>query len=84
MKNTNIRCDDMTHCQWCVDCSGLTGALGCVDMHYDIHGDCTGYSFVCAECAHTDRCMICEERRASYYQNMRNFYNGGGFVGVCV
>ena len=26
MKNTNLRCDDMTHCQWCFYCSGLTGA----------------------------------------------------------
>ena len=85
MKDTNKNCTDLTGCQHCVDCSDLFFALGCIDLHAHIHGDCAQYQFYCSDCVNDDRCMRCEERIAAYYSQTRRYFSGqSNWAGVLV
>ena len=85
MKDTNKNCSNLAGCQHCIDCSGLFFALGCIDLHAHIHGDCAQYQFYCSDCVNDDRCMRCEERIAAYYSQTRRYFSGqSNWVGVLV
>ena len=85
MKDTNKNCSNLAGCQHCVDCSGLFFALGCIDLHAHIHGDCAQYQFYCSDCVNDDRCMRCEERIAAYYSQTRRYFSGqSNWSGVIV
>ena len=85
MKDTNKNCSNLAGCQHCVDCSGLFFALGCIDLHAHIHGDCAQYQFYCSDCVNDDRCMRCEERIAAYYSQTRRYFSGqSNWLGVLV
>ena len=85
MKDTNKNCSNLAGCQHCIDCSGLFFALGCIDLHAHIHGDCAQYQFYCSDCVNDDRCMRCEERIAAYYSQTRRYFSGqSNWAGVLV